>query len=391
MTCPMKPFHPVMCKKNFILFLFIFSWVVSFSQVDDYLIKEFKYHNAAVFAVAFSHDGNYLFSGGEDKQLIILNLKTLEVEKKISNNYYSPFCIEADESNDIYYGSGPDIKLIDFYNNKLALFEGNTTQIWSLDYAPKSNKIVAGSFDYKVRVWDCASQKISLVLEGHKKGVLSAAFSPDEKFIATGSMDKTIKIWNAATGELIRTLDRHSDKIYDVKFHPSGKYLASCSNDKTIKLWDLETGDVQETYFGHDFGVLGIAFTPDGNHLLSCSVDGSIRLWQVKTGKMVYTFTGHTGAINSIAVNIDGSLLASGGVDNKVILWKIDKKIFVEYAFAAEFNAEKNKSDLFVSKQKNETKEDYNLRKTKAKELEDQIVSKYYQQYMDELNRQTFK
>jgi WD40 repeat protein len=378
-------------KPLLILIVTILNWVSIYSQADEFLEKEFKYHTGSVFSVAFSPDGNYLLSGAEDKQLVIVNLNTREVEKKIANNYYSPFCIEVSATNEIYFGSGPDIKLIDFNNNKLALFEGNTTQIWSLDYGAVNHKIVAGSFDYKARVWDCTTQKICLVLEGHKKAVLAAAFSPDEKYIATGSMDRTVKIWNAETGKMIRSLDGHSDKIYNVRFDPSGKYLASCSDDKTIRLWDVDSGKVLETYVGHDFGVLDIQFTSDGTHLLSASEDGTFRLWQVKTGKMVYTFTGHKGAVNSIAVNKDGSLIASGGVDGKVILWKLDKKIFVEYAFPDEFNAEKNNSDLFAPRQKNESKDDYALRNLKANELEKQIVAKYYQMYIENLTRQTFE
>ncbi len=380
-----------MKKSIYILIISFLCLNNLFSQEDEYQFKTFKYHKASVLSVAFSPDGNYLVSGGDDKQLVIINLKTFEVENKFENNYYTPYCIEITKSNDIFYGSGPDIKLIDFKNNKIALLEGNSTQIWSLDYAPLSNKIVAGSLDYKVRIWDCATQKISMYLEGHKKSVLAVAYSLDEKNIVTGSLDKTVKIWNAENGELIKSIERHSDKIYDIKFHPNGKYFATCSNDRTIKLWDMGSGDVIKTYFGHDFGVLAIAFTPDGNHLLSASLDGTIRLWQLKSGNTVYTFTGHKGVINTVAVNADGTLMASGGVDGKVILWKLDKKIFVEYAFENEFETEKSKSELFLPKQKGETKEDFEIRKKKAKELEEQIIEKYYNEYVEKLNNLTFK
>jgi len=374
--------------------LFIFPALLSLNsspQDDEYLAGKIGEHKAAVITVAFSPDGNYIVSGGDDKLLLISNRETLLRVYKYSNNYFPPKAVEVTHENNIFLGSGPDIKLINFNNQTLAVYKGNATHIWSIDYAPERNKITAGSYDYSIKVWDVTSKQVELTLEGHEKSTLPVAFSPDEKYLASGSLDRTVKLWNAKTGELLKTLKIHTDNIYDIEFHPSGNYFASASRDKTIRLWDFETGKVVVTFTGHDKGIMDIEFLPDGNHLVSASLDGSIRLWQTKTGKMVYTFTGHEGAVNTLAISPDGNLMASGGADSRILIWDLAKKIFVEYAFYDEFEAEKNQSALFDPKGKNEKKPDYDERLRKAFEMEAEIIEKYYEKYIEDLQNQSFE
>ncbi|MBN1952898.1 MAG: WD40 repeat domain-containing protein [Bacteroidales bacterium] len=352
------------------------------AQDDGYVKHIFKDHKESVLSVAFSPDGSFLVSGGDDKCLYLYDLATLELAKEFCDNYFPTLTLEVTALNQIFLGSGSDIKLVDADNKTLTVLSGNSTHIWSLDYAPERNKVAAGSYDYQPKVWDVNSGQMELELEGHKKSVLPIAFSPDEKYLVSGSLDKTLKLWNAGTGELMRTMERHTDNIYDIAFHPSGKYFASASRDKTIRLWDFESGEVLRTYSGHDKGVMSIAFLPDGNHLVSASLDGSIRLWQVKTGKMVYTFTGHEGAVNTLAVNEQGTLMASGGADSKVFLWDLSKKIFVEYAFYDEFYSDKEATGLFDEKRKGEKKEEYEARMEEARIKEAEIVERYYEKYL---------
>ena len=77
-------------------------------------------------------------------------------------------------------------------------------------------------------------------LEGHSYGVSSVAYSPDGTKIISGSTDKTIKIWNANTGECLQTLEGHLDIILSVAYSPDGTKIISGSSDKTIKIWGEE-------------------------------------------------------------------------------------------------------------------------------------------------------
>jgi WD40 repeat protein len=80
----------------------------------------------------------------------------------------------------------------------------------------------------------------TLTLKGHTERVLSVAFSPDGKRIVSGSLDKRVKVWDADKGVETLTLKGHTDGVMSVAFSPDGKRLVSGSWDHTVKVWDAK-------------------------------------------------------------------------------------------------------------------------------------------------------
>jgi WD40 repeat protein len=64
------------------------------------------------------------------------------------------------------------------------------------------------------------------------------AFSPDGTRIVSGSQDHTLKVWNAQTGQETLTLTGHHEDVNSVAFSPDGTRIVSGSEDGTIKVWD---------------------------------------------------------------------------------------------------------------------------------------------------------
>ena len=56
-------------------------------------------------------------------------------------------------------------------------------------------------------------------LNGHTGGVYSVAFNDDGTKVVSGSEDNTIKIWNVATGEMEQTLNGHTGGVFSVAFN----------------------------------------------------------------------------------------------------------------------------------------------------------------------------
>ena len=93
---------------------------------------------------------------------------------------------------------------------------------------------------FSLNAQDVTKFKCLKTLEGHIEAVWSVAYSPDSTKIISGSGDETIKIWDANTGECLKTLEGHLDYVYSVTFGPDGTKIISCSYDETIKIWGEE-------------------------------------------------------------------------------------------------------------------------------------------------------
>ncbi|KAG2028735.1 WD40-repeat-containing domain protein [Suillus americanus] len=76
-------------------------------------------------------------------------------------------------------------------------------------------------------------------LRGHTHLVSSASFSPDGTRIVTGSRDKNVRLWDVVTGKTVgEPLRGHTDSVNSVSFSPDGTRIVTGSSDNTIRLWD---------------------------------------------------------------------------------------------------------------------------------------------------------
>ncbi|KAF8690078.1 hypothetical protein AX14_003128 [Amanita brunnescens Koide BX004] len=126
-------------------------------------------------------------------------------------------------------------------------------------------------------------------LRGHDKEIASVAFSPDGCKIISGSLDKTIRVWDASTGvEMLPPLRGHDGWIISVAFSPDGCKIISGSFDKTIRVWDIGTGvEMLPPLQGYDDWIISVAFSPDGSKIISRSEDGIVRIRDAGTGIML--------------------------------------------------------------------------------------------------------
>ena len=208
--------------------------------------------------------------------------------------------------------------------DELMTLRGHKEYVKSVAFGPDGKRIVSGSGDKTIKIWDAATGAELMTLHGHGRSINLVAFSPDGKCIVSGSADNTIKVWDAATGAEVMTLRGHTDGVRSVAFSPDGKRIASGSDDQTIKIWDAATGAELMTIRGHDFwgGSIGsIAFSPDGKRIISGSDDTTIKVWDAATGAELTTLRGHGNSVDSIAFSPDGKRIISCSGDNTIKVW----------------------------------------------------------------------
>jgi WD40 repeat protein len=74
----------------------------------------------------------------------------------------------------------------------------NASAVLSIAYSPDGRRIVSGSSDNTVRIWDVESgEAVGEPLRGHTGSLRSVAYSPDNQHVVSGSDDATIRIWDA--------------------------------------------------------------------------------------------------------------------------------------------------------------------------------------------------
>ena len=135
-----------------------------------------------------------------------------------------------------------------------------------MGFSPDGNRIVSGSNDKTLRVWDTGTgQPIGQPLTGHTGAVLAVAFSRDGNRIVSGGLDKTVRMWDADTGQPIGApLTGHTGSVFSVALSPDGRRIVS-GGDNTVRIWDADTGHpVGAPLTGHTGRVFSVAFSPDG-------------------------------------------------------------------------------------------------------------------------------
>jgi F-box and WD-40 domain protein 1/11 len=200
----------------------------------------------------------------------------------------------------------------------------------------------------------------AIYLNGHTDSVYCCQF--DEDKIITGSRDRTIRVWDMKTYRCLKVIGgpssrpqpntpgplevrkemvvsypsmngtREGDAIYHVPedYHEASilclqydnQIMVTGSSDFTCIVWDI-TGPEYiplQRLSGHSAGVLDVAL--DDKHIISCSKDATINVWDRKTFRKVRTLTGHRGPVN--AVQLRGNLLVSASGDGVAKLWNLE-------------------------------------------------------------------
>jgi WD40 repeat protein len=381
-------------KQLQVVFVLLIAGITPYihAQDEEFILEKIKDHDLAVLGVAFHPSGKYLATCSEDKTTKIWNLTDFSEVITLEGHFQ--------EVNDVaFYSNGN--KLLTAGDRSIRIWStetwkeekvltGHHTYVWSVNIDPSLKYLASGSFDKQPRIWNIAKEE-SVQLEGHDKSVLATAISPDGRHVASGSLDETIRLWDMKTNKLIKVFEGHSDNIYEIKFTSDSEHFVSVSRDKTVRLWSIKQGGIIKTYPGHRTGVMTVDISTDDNFMLTGSFDGEVKLWELATSAEIYTYTHHEKAVTGVRFSPDFERFATSSMDETAVIWNLNKKVFVDYHSEEAFLQELEQSELFLPKQKDESRSDYKLREEKAAQYKKKLYSKFFNAYLTELNKKKTK
>lgn len=222
-------------------------------------------------------------------------------------------CLQFDSDKILTGSDDTNIHVYDTKTGALkATLEGHEGGVWALEY--HKNTLVSGSTDRSVRVWDIEKARCTQVFNGHTSTVRCLQIvlpvevgrdangrpeiMPKSPLIITGSRDSNLRVWK---------LPQSGDPVY----YPNGHLADDIDCPYFIRLLSGHTHSVR-------------AISAHGDTLASGSYDCTVRVWKISTGQVLHTLQGHSMKVYSVVLDHKRNRCISGAMDHMVKVWSLD-------------------------------------------------------------------
>ena len=235
----------------------------------------------AIYDLAFSPDGSRLMTVSQDQQMRVWKLA--EPVKEFANDG-APYEVATSSAD------GRRFAVAGTANGKPAVF-----------------------------VRDRENGQVLATVVGHEGAITSIALNRAGNRLVTGSVDKTLRIWNLdAAGAELRMLPGLAAPAIAVAISDDGAMVFSSVGENQVRQWNMADGTEVRQFMGHTAPVRSIAIR--GNQLFSAADDGTLRIWDANTGAVAQSLT-HGSPIRVFDVSLAGKAIVTGAADRSIKCW----------------------------------------------------------------------
>ena len=174
-------------------------------------------HNNSIRCLCGTNDGNILISGSLDKTIMLWRIE--KISKYFDCNMLRCSALDCDAQ----------------------IFRGHKNWVRCVCVSDDNSRIISGSMDKTIRIWDMTYHRTVMILKGHEDAIRALCISEKgrTKQIISGGQDNCIIIWDLDTGVAIRTINEHTNWVTSLTMIPNTEYFVSASSDKKIKIWNV--------------------------------------------------------------------------------------------------------------------------------------------------------
>jgi WD40 repeat protein len=243
-----------------------------------------------VYALAFSRDGHWLFSGGQDGTVRRWDVAAhREVGQPLQHEL----------------------------------------PVYFVDVAPDARTIATACTDHYLRLWDVTSGRVRKLRYSPGEPVMAPVFSPDGRLLAFGT-GNNIRVWDLPAEQEKTVLRGSAGRIINLRFLQDGRQLVSANEFDSPMLWDIDRPEKVITLKGFREGVRSMAVCSAPPWLAVGSVDesgperpGEVIVFDLATQQRLLPPLEHPQGVNSVSLRGDGSLLATGCSDGSVRIFTL--------------------------------------------------------------------
>jgi len=207
-------------------------------------------HNEKADILELTPDGIHAISASANKNLILWNLITGDISRKIPIH----------------------------------------EELYDITLSQDGRYAITGIYNSNIIIWDIELGKGLFALRGHNHWATVFHMNPDGRCVLSGSVDENLILWQLKTGKLLHTFEGHSGIIYDICLTPDGRRAVSAAQDGHVIIWDIMTGIPQLDKKYHIDTIRGIKVTPDGSSVLVMFQDNTFEIFEINCGQKIAHF-----------------------------------------------------------------------------------------------------
>ena len=185
---------------------------------------------------------NLLVSGSDDGSIAVWDPRQKEAIDYFATEYSITAVALAEAGNEIYSGGITNAISVWDIRKKTPVYtlQGHADTITSLQVSPDAQLLLSNSQDGTVKVWDirpfAPADRHIRTFDGAPAGIernlIRASWDPKGERIVAGSGDRSVVIWDSRTGKLLYKLPGHKGTVNDVRFSPAnepiGEFAPMC-------------------------------------------------------------------------------------------------------------------------------------------------------------------
>jgi len=161
-------------------------------------IAEVEAHHGAITGMAYSDDGRWIVTAGEDATLKVWDAAYHTLIRTIELDDGRATALALNGTRALTGHANGKVVLWDLERAaKVATVQRNEANIWAVAFTGDATRFATASHDWKVTLWDANQPAAPLhVFDGHENAVQALAYSPQQFLLASGSADQTIFLWD---------------------------------------------------------------------------------------------------------------------------------------------------------------------------------------------------
>lgn len=296
----------------------------------------FSQHQQTVRSVTWSPDGNMLASGANDAQLLVWNLNGSVQLRKTQAAAVRAVAWSPD-GQQLAIGAANQVMFLNPMTGTMLAqpAQGHTAAVTTLAWSPRQPlQLASGGLDKQAIIWNTTNYAPQTLFNGHTTAIEAVSWAPDGQKVGSSSHGGVVRVWNAENGRQVHGFFMDTQlPTRAISFASAGGQLAVGGDDGIVRLWNglvcqqqvqvnfgTQCLDVPQRLHAHTGHVRALAWSPDARFLATGGDDGMLAIWYPGQRQTPLLTVKHDGPVLALAWSSTGKEVATAS-GNTVTIW----------------------------------------------------------------------